>query len=133
MPDDPAAGFIGRQGRVETNGTSGLLDDLAGAGHFLLLGNGVDPLAGLSDEARSVWRQLDGLSVTIGPDDYRDVDGTYTEWFQQLGATVVLVRPDFQVYGASAQTGHTNQLVMTLERQLHMRAIHASTVGYSRG
>lgn len=133
MPDDPAAGFIGRQGRVEKNGTSGLLDDLAGAGHFLLLGNGVDPLAGLSDEARSVWRQLDGLSVTIGPDDYRDVDGTYTEWFQQLGATVVLVRPDFQVYGASAHTGHTNQLVMNLERQLHMRAIHASTVGCSRG
>jgi 2-polyprenyl-6-methoxyphenol hydroxylase-like FAD-dependent oxidoreductase len=133
MPDDSAAGFIGRQGRVEKNGMNGLLDDLAGAGHFVLFGNDIDPLAGLSDEACSVWRQLGGLSVTIGPDDFRDVDGSYADWFEQLDATVVLVRPDFQVYGASANAGHANEMVMKLEEQLHMPAGSASTVGRPLG
>jgi resorcinol 4-hydroxylase (NADPH) len=121
MPDDPAAGFLGRQGQVEKNGKSGLLDDLAGAGHFVLFGKDIDPLAGLSNEARAVWRQLDGLTVTIGAEDFRDVDGSYKEWFEKLGATVILVRPDFQVYGASADACLANEMVMTLEKQLHMR------------
>jgi 2-polyprenyl-6-methoxyphenol hydroxylase-like FAD-dependent oxidoreductase len=121
MPDDPAAGFLGHQGRVEKNGASGLLDDLAGPGRFSLLGNGVDPLAGLSDEARSVWRQLGGLSVTIGADDFDDVDGSYVQWFEALDAAIVLVRPDFQVYGAAANARHADEMVMTLDKQLHGR------------
>jgi 2-polyprenyl-6-methoxyphenol hydroxylase-like FAD-dependent oxidoreductase len=129
LPDDPAAGFLGHQGRVEKNGRSGLLDDLAGAGHFVLFGKDIDPLAALSDEARAVWRQLDGLTVTIGAEDFRDVDSSYADWFEKLGATVVLVRPDFQVYGASANAGRANEIVIALAKQLHMRATHPSTVG----
>lgn len=118
MPDDPAAGFVSRQGRVEKDGTTGLLDDLTGPGRFVLLGAGIDPLAALSDEARSVWRDLGGLGVTIGADGYRDVDGSYAEWFNELGATVVLVRPDYQVYGASADAGRADAMVLNLSRQL---------------
>jgi 2-polyprenyl-6-methoxyphenol hydroxylase-like FAD-dependent oxidoreductase len=133
MPDDSAAGFIGRQGRVERNGKSGLLDDLAGAGHFVMLGNGIDPLVDLSDEVRSYWGQLDGLSVTIGADDFRDVDGSYAEWFEELDATVVLVRPDFQVYGASANPGHASEMVLELGKQLRMPATSASVVAQPLG
>ena len=32
MPDDLAAGFVSRQGRVERDGRTGLLDDLTGPG-----------------------------------------------------------------------------------------------------
>ena len=84
----------------------------------MLIGAGIDPLAGLSDAARSVWRDLGGLGVTIGAGGYRDVDGSYAEWFELLGAAVVLVRPDYQVYGASAVAGRADAMVMNLSRQL---------------
>ena len=133
MPDDPAAGFLGHQGRVERNGTTGLLDDLVGAGQFVLFGNGIDPLAGLSDEARSIWRRLGGCSVTIGAHGYRDADGTYAQWFEKLGAAVVLVRPDFQVYGASADPNDADLMVMTLAGHLHMTAEEPSTASQPGG
>ncbi|MGN7134939.1 hypothetical protein ACTHQY_16865 [Rhodococcoides corynebacterioides] len=31
-----------------------------------------------------------------------DVDGTYTAWLDELAADVVLVRPDFHLYGAGS-------------------------------
>ena len=123
MPDDPAAGFLAHQSRVEKNGRTELLDDLTGAGHFVLFGNGVDPLAGLSDKARCVWRRLGGLGVTVGADGYRDVDGSYANWFEKLGATVVLVRPDFQVFGTGADAGRADAVVLNLQR--HLRPLSA--------
>lgn len=120
VPDDPAAGFVSHQRRVEKDGTTALLDDLTGTGRFVLLGHGVDPEAGLGREARAVWRSLDALGVTIGPDDHRDVDGSYAAWFAELGATVVLVRPDFQVYGACADAGDVDRMVLTLARHLRV-------------
>lgn len=133
MPDDPAAGFLGHQGRVaKKDGTTGLLDDLTGAGHFVLLGNGVDPAARLSAQARSVWRRLGGLSVTIGADDFDDVDGSYADWFAELRATVVLVRPDFQVFGASAKAVHADEMVIELEKRLQGRASCAPQVSVTQ-
>lgn len=82
-------------------------------------------MAGLSDEARSVRQQLSGMGVTIGADDFRDVDGSYAEWFDTLGATVVLVCPDFQVYGAGAVDA--SEMVVDLGRQ--SQATSASLVG----
>ena len=125
MPGDPAAGHVSRQGRVGKDGRVGLFDDLAGSGQFVLLGKDVDPLAGLSDEGRSLWRELDGRGVTIGVDgcgaeDFQDVDGSYADWFATLGATVVLVRPDFQVYGASANPADADALVRTLATHLRL-------------
>ena len=94
----------------------------------MLLGLGVDPLDALSEEARRVWRQLDGLGVTVATsaargDDLRDIDGSYADWFAELGATVVLVRPDFQVYGASADAAQADALVLDLGTHLHLRAL----------
>ena len=61
----------------------------------MLLGDGVDPTAGLLGDARAAWAELGGLGVTIGEGGYRDVDGAYAAWFAKLGAKVVLVRPRF--------------------------------------
>ncbi len=129
LPGDAAAGFVARQARVEKDGMTGLLDDLTGSGRFLLIGKDVDPMAGLSDQARSIWQQLGGRGVTIGADDFRDVDGSYAEWFQKLGATIVLVRPDFQVYGTATDTDHLNEMVINLARQLHLHETSTSTAG----
>ncbi|MDI5963945.1 bifunctional 3-(3-hydroxy-phenyl)propionate/3-hydroxycinnamic acid hydroxylase [Streptantibioticus silvisoli] len=120
--DDPTAGFPSWQGLVEKDGVTGLLDDLVGSGRFVLIGDGVDPLTRLSDRAREVWNQLDGIGMMIGADGYRDVEGTYARWFGELGATVALVRPDMQVYGASADIGDTDALVLSLAAQLRLPA-----------
>ena len=128
LADDPAAGFVSQQGRVERDGESGLLDDLAGAGHFVLMGNGIDPLTALSPAASAVWRRLGGLGVTIGANGYHDVDGSYAAWFDKLGAAVVLVRPDFQVYGTGAQASAADGLVLGLAEHVHLQAAEDSNV-----
>lgn len=129
MPDDPAAGSLSRQGRVEKDGAAGLLDDLAGSGQFTLIGRDVDPLASLSDEARAAWQHLGGRAVTIAAHAFRDVDGSYREWFEKLGAVVVLVRPDFQVYGASAEPTRATDMVLHLARHLRAGAPRTTTTG----
>lgn len=118
MPDDPTAGSLGRQGAVEKDGTTGLLDDLVGSGHFLLIGRDVDPTSCLSHEARAAWQDLGGRSVIIGTHGFHDVGGAYTQWFDKLDAVVVLVRPDFQVYGACADRSHATEMVLNLARHL---------------
>jgi 2-polyprenyl-6-methoxyphenol hydroxylase-like FAD-dependent oxidoreductase len=120
MPDDPAAGFLAVQARVEKGGQTALLDDLIGAGHFVLMGNGVDPLAALSQDARRILEALDGIGITIGAGGYRDVDGSYAAWFEKLGANVVLARPDFQIFGASAGADAADAMVIKLAECLHM-------------
>jgi hypothetical protein len=120
MADDPAAGFLAQQAQVEKDGRAGLLEDLAGAGRFLLLGDGIDPLVALSRQARAVWATLDGLGLTIGERGYRDLEGAYAAWFERLGAMVVLVRPDFQVFGAAAHAADADRLVMRLGALLNM-------------
>lgn len=112
--DDPAAGFLAQQALVEQDGKTALLDDLIGVGHFVLLGNGSDPLSDLSETARTAWRSIGGIGVTIGADGLRDVSGAYAAWFAKLGASVVLVRPDFQVFGASANITDADRLVSLL-------------------
>jgi len=119
MPEDPAAGFLALQAQVEKDGRTALLDDLTGAGHFVLIGHGVDPLRGLSDDARAIWTALRGIGVTIGAGAYRDVDGSYAAWFEKLGAGIVLARPDFQVFGAGSAAAHVNEMIVTLAKQLN--------------
>lgn len=114
MPDDPAAGFLALQARLERDGRSGLADDVIGVGHFLLLGDGLDPDEHLSDEVRARWEDLGGLSVRIGHDGYSDPDGSYAAWFEKLNAKIVAVRPDFQVYGACAEPEQVGPMLKQL-------------------
>lgn len=126
MPDDVNAGYPALQARVETHGRTELLDDIIGPGHFVLLGNGFDPIAALSPESRASWDLLDGISVGIGGSEgLADVDGTYADWFKVLGVNVVLVRPDFQVYGTGKDASDTGLLVNKLADQLSL-SVHAA-------
>jgi hypothetical protein len=45
-----------------------------------------------------------------------DIDGDYTRWFRELSADVVVIRPDFYVFGAGAATDLPG-LVDALARQ----------------
>jgi hypothetical protein len=103
---------LGLQARVATpEGQVDLLDRLAPADGFTLLSLGVDP-ADVLDDTR--LRGLERLGTTFvrlapqgsaaAPGRYVDIDGAYARYLAQHNADVVLVRPDFYVFGAGRLT-----------------------------
>jgi len=43
-----------------------------------------------------------------------DSEGTYASWFERLNASIVLIRPDFQVFGGVLDASATEGLVHSL-------------------
>lgn len=76
-------------------GPTGMTDDVFGSNCFVLSGDRVDPETLLNPEATAAWKRIGGISVAIGNNTVRDVNGSYRKWFDELGALVVLTRPDF--------------------------------------
>jgi 2-polyprenyl-6-methoxyphenol hydroxylase-like FAD-dependent oxidoreductase len=120
LRNDPGAGTVGLQARAAVDGVVGLLDDLLPHhGRFMLLAAGSDPVEQLDPALAEGWRALGGVSRHFGPAGWGDVDGKYGEWFDTLDARVVLIRPDFHVFGTSRGDGEsTNVLVADLLRRV---------------
>jgi len=113
---DAFSGQLFIQGRVESEGRTGLLDDIAG-NRFLLIGCGADPFPRLSEASRRVLDGIGGRAIAIDG-NFVDVDGTYSAWFAANQRRVVLVRPDFYVYGSSPSIEESDRLVVALRHQL---------------
>lgn len=114
-------GQLGPQGIVEHGGLRGRFDDLFGWG-FQLLGCGFNPAERL-DESRLAFLRAIGCTVAgIGehPDDglVLDKDGAYGRYFDAHGVQVMLVRPDFAVFGAARTAEGTTAIVDELQTQL---------------
>ncbi|GAA1877034.1 bifunctional 3-(3-hydroxy-phenyl)propionate/3-hydroxycinnamic acid hydroxylase [Pseudonocardia ailaonensis] len=99
-------GTLARQGRVELGGEPAALFDDALGGPGALIARTTSALAELPEHLRAPLREL-GISLVAlaGPPEpgvvpVRDVDGTYRAWLDEMGVDVVLVRPDFHLYGA---------------------------------
>jgi hypothetical protein len=69
-----------------TNGRTGLLDDLAGFGDFLIV------LKEPRDISSVVWPTP--VDVVALERDIADQDGRLRSWFERAGAEIALVRPD---------------------------------------
>lgn len=124
---DPEAGLIGWQGIVRANDQEGEFDDICGANRFVLLGRTGDPLAALSPEARNIWNRLDGIAVHVSPEGpVVDVEGIYAQWFERTGSQIILVRPDFFVFGTGASLADADRLVRDLARKLHLETENLS-------
>jgi 2-polyprenyl-6-methoxyphenol hydroxylase-like FAD-dependent oxidoreductase len=120
--DDTGAGSLALQARVGVDGVVDMLDDVSGPGRFMLIGADGDPVDGLDAALAAGWHSLGGVGVNFGTNGWVDVDGEYSRWFDTLDARVVLVRPDFHVFGtATADTGSTNLLVADLLRSVTQR------------
>jgi resorcinol 4-hydroxylase (NADPH) len=99
---DAQAGYLSVQGRVERAAREGLFDDVVGTGWQLLMRSGDVP-ARLDTPTLEVVSRLGITVADFGPEgDTRDPDGTYAAWFDRIGAQVVLVRPDYYIFGTSS-------------------------------
>lgn len=112
----PEAGSTSCQGRVTAAGRSGRFDDILGYGWTVLGQPGA--FAALGAETRA-WAEGYGLRfVEIGEGaPVSDDEGTYGAWFDELGADVVVVRPDFYIYDAGP-AGDLDQVLRTLRSSL---------------
>jgi 2-polyprenyl-6-methoxyphenol hydroxylase-like FAD-dependent oxidoreductase len=118
LRDDGIGGTLGLQGKVWTGRQTALLDEVIPPPCFLLLGRDVDPVELLSPVQRAAWEHLSGRSAHFGPGGLEDAEGKYAKWFEQLDASVVAIRPDFQVFGGVADPHSTDDLVRDLMERI---------------
>jgi 2-polyprenyl-6-methoxyphenol hydroxylase-like FAD-dependent oxidoreductase len=118
LQDDGIGGRLAVQAAVGTGARTALLDEVIPPPGFLLLGRDRDPAEPLSPAQRTAWQQLGGRSAHFGPGGLTDTDGKYAAWFERLNATVVLIRPDFQVFGGVRTPHATDGLVHHLVQRV---------------
>lgn len=104
--DDTAhAGELSVQGVVEAKGKCDRFDQAVGFG-WMVLGLGADPAQALTADQQVQLADLGGQAVKIGAPgtvcDAVDAEGTYARWLGGIGATYVLLRPDFYVAATAA-------------------------------
>lgn len=120
---EPPSGAVVPQGRVTRNGHSGLFDDVVGRGFVLLTTE--DPRSTLGEDRLSFLAVLDAHVVRLLPrgsaqddDGVVDDDDVYRPYLARFGATALLVRPDYHVFGAANGHDATGKLVDDLRDQL---------------
>jgi hypothetical protein len=120
---DNHAGYLSVQGHVRVRGREGLFDDVVGKGWQLLMrSNGV--AAALDHTSLQIIEDFTVAVADFGPGgDTEDLDGVYGAWFDRLGADVVLVRPDFYVFGTSS-VENVNALLLAAQRAIGPIAVN---------
>jgi 2-polyprenyl-6-methoxyphenol hydroxylase-like FAD-dependent oxidoreductase len=118
LRDDGIGGSLGLQSLVGTPTKTALFDDIVPPPGFVLLGRDRDPVDLLAPSRRAVWDRLGGRSAHFGPGGLEDVEGKYAFWFKQLGASVVVIRPDFHMFGGVLDPQETDSLIHDLLRHL---------------
>jgi len=120
---DAASGVVVPQGRVRRHGDSGLFDDVVGRGFVLLTTD--DPHTALDGDRLSFLAGLEANVVRLLPPGSTpdavgvvDVDDVYRPYLARFGATAMLVRPDYHVFGAASGARATEELVDDLRNQL---------------
>jgi 2-polyprenyl-6-methoxyphenol hydroxylase-like FAD-dependent oxidoreductase len=113
-----AAGELCIQARVALAGQSGRFDDLVGRGWYVL---SFDRELALEPRHRNFLRVIGARCVTITSTPncgLFDVDGNYRKFFEQLRASVLVVRPDFYLFGATSTVEHLPALLDDLMAQI---------------
>ncbi|MGB0872676.1 MAG: bifunctional 3-(3-hydroxy-phenyl)propionate/3-hydroxycinnamic acid hydroxylase [Solirubrobacterales bacterium] len=116
------AGELAPQGQVSVDGSSPqLLDDVVGYGFQLLFREPV--IEALGDQRRQRLAELGFLFIAVdckdaGAQNVEDADGTYAEFFGTRGATALISRPDFYLFGIANGVHDTLALVDDLLAQI---------------
>ncbi|MFE9687232.1 bifunctional 3-(3-hydroxy-phenyl)propionate/3-hydroxycinnamic acid hydroxylase [Streptomyces sp. NPDC006285] len=119
----PLAGLFCPQGRVRWKGRTGLFDQAVGTG-FVVAAR-FDPATELDAEGRAFCQEVGAHLVHLGerdqpPGTVADLDGTYRALLDSADCDVLIVRPDFYVFGAAPRAG-LGELLAGLRNQLGVR------------
>ncbi|MCZ4121828.1 bifunctional 3-(3-hydroxy-phenyl)propionate/3-hydroxycinnamic acid hydroxylase MhpA [Streptomyces sp. H39-S7] len=133
----PGAGDQVPQPRVARGAATGLFDEIVGRGFALVsLDDPRDVLdVGRLEFLASIGAHLVRLLPPGTPADQAhggaivDTEGTYTAYLEGIGARAVLVRPDFYVFGGSADAEGTLPLVDALRDALPEAALTGPAAG----
>lgn len=106
----PGAGQLGVQGFTEVDGGRGRFDDLFGTG-FHVIARDAATVAALTPVNREALARQAAIVVHLGAGGIPDVDGSYTEWLDQLGCVAAFGRPDFYLQGGARDAAELNHLV----------------------
>lgn len=126
--ESPGASMLSRQGRVALQGTKGRFDEFVHRGWHLI---GLDhvPGADLPAEVRRQFEALGGSRIQVSTravdGAIHDEHGAYAAWFKELGADVVLVRPDHYVAFSAQRAEVADRLGVVLDS---LRLRQAETV-----
>jgi hypothetical protein len=119
------AGTLGPQGRVRAGAGEGRFDDLFGSPRFTVLTRGGAAADVLDEPERELLERLGAVAVEIvgaeaepGVGEAADLAGVYADYFDAHGATAVVVRPDFYVFGVVAELGELPALLGELRASL---------------
>ncbi|MCC6076068.1 bifunctional 3-(3-hydroxy-phenyl)propionate/3-hydroxycinnamic acid hydroxylase [Pseudomonas sp. GCM10022188] len=117
------AGEFAPQGRLRKGSETVRGDELLGSGFQLWCRQ--DPTAHLGQEEAEYLESL-GCSIAVFEDSQskyavEDVDGVYVDYLNQHDVEVLLLRPDFYVFGAATAT-RLNTLVRSLADRLYSTA-----------
>lgn len=104
-----AGGYLSHQGRITTPDSDELqlYDDVFSAGSLIISDtqladamneSGIEALADVGISVAGFDTDADAPNVQ----KFHDAEGVYQQWFDELGAKAVLIRPDFYVYGTAA-------------------------------
>lgn len=83
-----------------------------------MLGRDRDPVDLLSPTQRAVWQRIGGRSAHFGPGGLNDVEAKYAPWFEQLHASVVVIRPDFHIFVRVSDPHGADDLIDDLAHHL---------------
>jgi 2-polyprenyl-6-methoxyphenol hydroxylase-like FAD-dependent oxidoreductase len=122
---EAAVGRLSLQTIVGQGDALGLMDDLVPAAWQVLVDGEPPPLG---REQQAFLDALDARVIGFGAsgEPVQDVSGKYAAWMRELGAKIVIVRPDFYVFAASSRLDTLPLLVEDLQRQLGWRGVDLS-------
>lgn len=119
----PLAGQLGIQAHVEKSGRKALFDDLIPNCGYVVISTRDDPRKFLGQGQAEFLAQLGTTFAHVGPQgsnaEVIDADGRYHGYFEEHGIEVLVVRPDFYVFG-SAKLADLPAVIQDLLNQLRL-------------
>jgi len=118
---DPA-GELAPHGTVRFQRRTGRFDNVVPPGFTLILNGSIDT-ADLSADSRATLEALGVTVAEVAPrttardDQIADTQGQILPFMAEKGVNAMLVRPDFFLFGAAADTAGLNRVIADLARQ----------------
>lgn len=120
---DNVAGQLSPHGRIGKDGTESWMDDLT-LGGFVILTTSDVTLKELSYRSKQIIKDLNVKVIRLATSEhdeagYKDVDGRFLAFMRGHGVSLLLIRPDYYIYGGD-KDGDANALLASLAKSLFL-------------